>query len=431
MRRFEPRVSRVAAILVLGLAATGLGLPALADPNDSDPAVQEARRQEQLAAASVQQIEGMLEDLQTETAAAEVVAGRAAEAYNQAKEDLDLATAQADQARQAAEQASVDLTKARGRLARVAITTSQTQTGLNELRPFLTENGFEDVFKDSSVLSLVGSTTERASARLAVAEQAAEAATVRADQAEGIRQTKADAEQTKAEAAQQAVEAAQAAQQAAEEEHTRLLAVLAEKKNSTIAAEQAAEQRRIEEANRRAEEERLRREQEALRPPPPSQTDTGQVPEDSSEAAAPGTVPANSGTGSEAGSNSVQGWSGAISSDDAAAAALEWARQQIGKPYQWGGTGPNSFDCSGLVQAAYRNGAGKAIPRVAASQYGAATKVAYSEMRPGDLIFWGSDLHHVAMFSGNGMMVEAPSSGLDIREIPIRWAGTVAWAGRY
>jgi len=428
MRRFRLRNSLVAAALAIGLTATGLW-PALADPADPDPAVQEARRQEQLAAASVQQIEGMLEDLQAATAASEEAAGRAAEAYNQAREDLDLATAQAEEARTSADQAGRDLAKARGTLARVAITTTQSQTALNELRPFLIEDGLETAVRDSAVLSLVGSSAERASARLAVSEQTAEAATVRADQAEILRQDKAQAEQAKAEAAQAAVQAAQAAQAEAEAEHVRLLEVLAEKKNTTVAAEQAAEQRRIEEANRRAEEERLRQEQAALRPPPPSQNDNA-APQTPDNPAEPPSSPGGT-TTPPATPQAPPAGAGNIASDAAAAAAVAWARQQIGKPYQWGGSGPNSFDCSGLVQAAWRNGGGVSIPRVAASQYAAATKVAYSEMRPGDLIFWGTDLHHVAMFSGNGMMIEAPSSGLAIREIPIRWAGTVAWAGRY
>jgi len=390
--------------------------------------VQEARRQEQLAAASVQQIEGMLEELQSATAASEEAAGRAAEAYNQAREDLEIATAQAEEARETADQASQDLARARGTLARVAITTTQSQTALNELRPFLVKDGLETAVRDSAVLSLVGSSAERASAHLAVSEQAAEATTIRADQAEILRQDKAAAEQAKAEAAQAAVQAAQAAQAAAEEEHTRLLEVLAEKKNTTVAAEQAAEQRRIEEANRRAEEERLRQEQAALRPPPPSQNDNA-----APQSPNPPAEPPSGGSPAPPATNPAAPPAGAgnVASDAAAAAAVAWARQQIGKPYQWGGSGPNSFDCSGLVQAAWRNGGGVSIPRVAASQYAAATKVPYSEMRPGDLIFWGTDLHHVAMFSGNGMMIEAPSSGLAIREIPIRWAGTVAWAGRY
>ena len=117
----------------------------------------------------------------------------------------------------------------------------------------------------------------------------------------------------------------------------------------------------------------------------------------------------------------------------AALAALNWARTQIGKPYLWGGTGPDAYDCSGLVQQAYQIAGGQAIPRVAQDQWQAAIKVPFGQMRPGDLLFWvdHTGVHHVALFAGNGMMVEAPSSGKLVREVPIRWSGTTAWAGRF
>jgi len=121
------------------------------------------------------------------------------------------------------------------------------------------------------------------------------------------------------------------------------------------------------------------------------------------------------------------------STDAAAQAALAWASQQIGLPYVWGGTGPAGFDCSGLVQQAYRHGAGRDLPRVAQDQYNAAIKVPFGQMRPGDLIFWvdQTGVHHVALNAGQGFMVEAPSSGQLIRRVPIRWAGTTPWAGRF
>jgi len=121
------------------------------------------------------------------------------------------------------------------------------------------------------------------------------------------------------------------------------------------------------------------------------------------------------------------------STDAAAQAALDWANQQIGLPYVWGGTGPDGFDCSGLVQQAYRHGAGVTLPRVAQDQYNAAIKVPFGQMRPGDLIFWvdQSGVHHVALNAGQGLMVEAPSTGKSIRQVPIRWAGTTPWAGRF
>jgi len=103
--------------------------------------------------------------------------------------------------------------------------------------------------------------------------------------------------------------------------------------------------------------------------------------------------------------------------------AVAWALAQIGTPYVWGGETPGvGFDCSGLVQAAYR-AAGVALPRVAQAQYDATTKVAPSTaLAPGDLVFFGhgSDgIDHVGLFvglvGGRPVMVDAPHAGADVR----------------
>jgi cell wall-associated NlpC family hydrolase len=110
--------------------------------------------------------------------------------------------------------------------------------------------------------------------------------------------------------------------------------------------------------------------------------------------------------------------------------ALLAARSQIGDPYLWGGTGPDAWDCSGLVQWAYRQ-AGINLSRTSRQQWGDAPKVALKDLRAGDLIFWAYDvtdpttIHHVAMYSGGGRMIEAPRTGLDAREIPVYLDGYI------
>ncbi len=108
---------------------------------------------------------------------------------------------------------------------------------------------------------------------------------------------------------------------------------------------------------------------------------------------------------------------------DAGAIAVEWALSQIGTPYVWGGETPGvGFDCSGLVQAAYR-AAGVSLPRVAQDQYDATPKVpAGSPLLPGDLVFFGGGpggIDHVGLFvgsvEGRDVMVDAPSTGADVR----------------
>lgn len=83
--------------------------------------------------------------------------------------------------------------------------------------------------------------------------------------------------------------------------------------------------------------------------------------------------------------------------------ALAFAYAQVGKRYCWGGTGPSCFDCSGLVQAAWR-AAGVRIPRTSAEQGRALTQVRFEEMQPGDILWWP---HHVGLYAGNGEMIDA------------------------
>jgi cell wall-associated NlpC family hydrolase len=94
--------------------------------------------------------------------------------------------------------------------------------------------------------------------------------------------------------------------------------------------------------------------------------------------------------------------------------AVEVALAQLGKPYAWGGNGPNSFDCSGLTSFAWR-AAGVELPRTSAAQYSGTTRISRSDLRPGDLVFYHSPVSHVAMYIGDGKVVEAPNSGNNVR----------------
>ena len=102
------------------------------------------------------------------------------------------------------------------------------------------------------------------------------------------------------------------------------------------------------------------------------------------------------------------------------ATAIAFAEAQIGKPYQWGGTGPDAYDCSGLVMMAYR-AAGVFIPRTADEQFLWGPQVPASQVEPGDLVFFaGADgtptsPGHVGLVIGNGKMIEAYATGFPIR----------------
>jgi cell wall-associated NlpC family hydrolase len=101
-----------------------------------------------------------------------------------------------------------------------------------------------------------------------------------------------------------------------------------------------------------------------------------------------------------------------------AAAAVSYAYQKLGSPYVWGATGPNAFDCSGLVQAAYRS-AGVSLPRTTYSQIDAGRRVSRSELLPGDLVFFYAGISHVGIYVGNGRMIHAPNPSAPVRVAPL------------
>jgi cell wall-associated NlpC family hydrolase len=99
---------------------------------------------------------------------------------------------------------------------------------------------------------------------------------------------------------------------------------------------------------------------------------------------------------------------------------LSAAMSRVGKPYVWGGSGPDVFDCSGLVQWSFRQ-AGVLMPRVAAEQFLTGDHIPLAAAQPGDLLFWTYDpsdptyVDHVAIYLGNGLMVVAPHTGVDVQ----------------
>jgi cell wall-associated NlpC family hydrolase len=93
-----------------------------------------------------------------------------------------------------------------------------------------------------------------------------------------------------------------------------------------------------------------------------------------------------------------------------ASAAIAYARAQLGKPYQYAGTGPDSFDCSGLTMMAWAAG-GVSMSHNAAAQSSEFPQVPESALEPGDLVFFGNPIHHVGLYVGGGTMIEAPQTG--------------------
>ncbi|TNC23141.1 C40 family peptidase [Amycolatopsis alkalitolerans] len=109
----------------------------------------------------------------------------------------------------------------------------------------------------------------------------------------------------------------------------------------------------------------------------------------------------------------------ALPANQAAARAIAFALGEQGKPYVWGATGPNAYDCSGLMLRAYE-AAGITLDRVSQDQYHDGAMLPVRDAQPGDLLFWAYDpsnpntIHHVAMYLGNGKIVEAQQTGVPV-----------------
>ncbi|MEV6685208.1 NlpC/P60 family protein [Streptomyces sp. NPDC051130] len=189
-----------------------------------------------------------------------------------------------------------------------------------------------------------------------------------------------------------AVEAAVTGELNAQEESARSGAA-AEAKQAKEEAQQKAEKKAKEEADRKADAERATR---------------------SAGRTTLQTASASAGT-SDDGEGTVT-----APATGSASAIINFARNQVGKAYVMGGTGPSSYDCSGLVQAAYRQ-AGISLPRMSQDQSAEGTSVSLSNLQPGDVLYWGSrgNAYHVALYVGGGKFVGAqnPSTGIVERSL--------------
>ena len=140
-------------------------------------------------------------------------------------------------------------------------------------------------------------------------------------------------------------------------------------------------------------------------------------------------LPALGGIGGDGGGGGTGGPSGgsgaapvgpAPAQSGAAGVALQWAQQELGKPYVYGAAGPDSFDCSGLTMYVFGK-AGVGLPHSAAGQWDDTTRISYADARPGDLVFFYQPVDHVGIYVGNGEMIDAPHTGASVEYDPIWW----------
>ncbi|MYR44304.1 C40 family peptidase [Streptomyces sp. SID5910] len=147
--------------------------------------------------------------------------------------------------------------------------------------------------------------------------------------------------------------------------------------------------------------------------------------ERASRAAERATLTASADTGSSSSSSSSSSDASVSVSSSAtgsAAAVVSFVQSQVGDAYVSGGTGPNSWDCSGLVQAAFKQ-VGVDLPRVSQDQSVAGTQVSLDNLQPGDILYWGGagSAYHVGVYVGDGMFVGAQNSSTGVVEKPLSY----------
>jgi peptidoglycan DL-endopeptidase CwlO len=368
----------LAIIASLTLAST----PAIAKPK---PTLAEIEAAKQAEAAKKKAADAAAKKLAAANLTLKQLTARANEAravYLKAKKELDIATAQAVAAAKYAAETAEAVAEAHRVIGKLAADAYILGGSMSDIQPLLSANGPQDLVDQLSTLNTLGARNTTALERYKAAEIIARAAKKKADEARAI-QVIATA---KVEATKKIADAAQALQQ---KEVNKLRAVqdklireLASARNVRITLEQQRQLALLEESQATTATTTIN--QAKVWP------DRG-----------------------------FKGRSTIRTTEAQRLAAVEYAKKQVlaRKPYIWGTQGPNSFDCSGLVYAAYKS-AGLGWPnwdRLNSALYSGYTKhVPLTQLQPGDLLFYSykgtiSTIHHITIYAGGGMMWEANS----------------------
>ncbi|MFE1259676.1 NlpC/P60 family protein [Streptomyces albogriseolus] len=376
--------TRVAGIRTPALATAALTSVALlsqtadATPGDDRP--------------SLEEVEKKVGDLYRQ-------AESATEKYNAAKEKTTKQRKRVDTLLDDVAQRTQKLNEARAELGSYAAAQYRTGAGMPDTATFLLAETPQDVFDQRQVLDRM--TGRQKAAVDDYVTQQTETMKKRQEATESLRtltETQGDLKTAKATVQKKLADARELLSKLTAEEKARLAAI--EKRKQEEAARKAAELARQQAAQEQAREEAAQQS---------------------------GGTSESSGSGSTGSADTPPADAPPADSSYATKAekALAFARAQIGKPYVWGATGPGSYDCSGLTQAAWK-AAGVSLPRTTYDQVNAGTTVPVSQAQPGDLVFFYDDVTHVGIYIGNGMMIHAPKPGTYVREESIYYDGDSA-----
>jgi cell wall-associated NlpC family hydrolase len=428
----------------VGVCATALAAgvvgPAFADPTyPSESEVQDARDTERAAAGGVAALEARLATLSARVDALYIEAAKSIEAYNGARVLLEQATEAERTARESARLRAAEAEQARVDLGRMASATYSQGGQLAGVGMVLGAEDGQALYDGLGALRAVTRSQTTIAQRARDARHEADDAAALA--ADALAERSAAAEQ--ADAARAAAEAAVAGQEqavaAVEEQRTAAIAQLAVARGTTVELER---QRQEGIAAEQAAQEQAEQEPEppvttpptgapSLGPPddptvpteptaPPQPTAD---PQPTAEPPAPPepeppTEPEPEPSPTQTRPPEPEEPEQPDPPGDGAQAAVNYAFAQLGKPYEWGADGPDSFDCSGLTMRAWQAG-GVSLPHWSVAQAQRVDRVSYSNLRPGDLIFWSdngqaSGVYHVGLYIGGGQMIHAPRPGKDV-----------------
>jgi cell wall-associated NlpC family hydrolase len=437
-RRRDGAFGIVGAVTMGAVAATFIAPPARAD----DPGfpswaeVQAAKTDKAAAEAESARITALLGDLQDRSDLAGRTAEIASERFHRAKLAEDAA-----RQRHAALAVQADRAAAVARTSRMRaglLAASVARGGGGALQLMLDTGGAADFLHRLATVSQLSAQAQTITRRAVVDENEATALGAQADAAATELSQRADAAKAALDAAQHAVDDAAKAVAGEQQHADRLVAQLAELRGTSarVAAQYAAAVRaqRVDRAPQGTSSGPAGVVPSAGASSGGTSTPGGGSTASSSGGSAASDPPPNTPTGTVASPDPVPPppvqsttTSAGEPNSAQAASAVAFARDQIGDAYRFAGAGPDSWDCSGLTMMAYAS-VGIAIGgHSSTAQYDLAKSqgklVPYSQARVGDLIFYtngGGDMYHVAMYSGSGMMIEAPYAGVPVREVPVR-----------
>ena len=368
--------------LSIGLSIVSSDLALAKTKKPTQAQIDAAKKEEEAKAAAAKKAAAVLNSATKTLNQLAAIANSAQVAYNKALKELAIAKANARAAAEHAAKTQAEVAKATRVIGKMASNAYKLGGDFSNISALLSANGPQDLIDQLTTLDKIGNTNTVALKRFKVAEAAAKVAKLEADR------TKTAQEQAtiKVAAAKKVADDAKAEQQKEVNKlravQNKLAAELAKAKNFRVTLEEQRQLALLEESNA------------VTAAKTPNQFK----------------VWPNKG---------FTGRSTIRSTEAIRTSAVAFAKKQVlaRKPYIWGAQGPNAFDCSGLVYAAYKD-AGLGYPewgRLNAALYFVATKrVAFSDLLPGDLLFYSYDgsvqnIHHITIYAGNGMMWEANS----------------------